>query len=91
MLAHPHKMRCDHRELIMSLADCGLWGVEVYYPGTTDENMAFFKGLAAEFGLAVTCGSDFHGEFREGVTVGCAWREAPELEESYEVIKTLAV
>jgi len=91
VLAHPHKMRCDHLELIKSLADCGLWGVEVYYPGTTEENIAYFKELAERFNLNVTCGSDYHGKNRPGVTIGCAWQELPELEKTYDFMKGLAI
>ncbi len=91
VLAHPHKMRCDHAELVKSLADCGLWGVEVYYPGTTEENIALFSSLARAHGLNITCGSDFHGDNRPEALLGCAWRNTPELEKSYEIIKELAV
>ena len=91
VLAHPHKMRCDHKKLVKSLADCGLWGVEVYYPGTTEENIAFFSGLAREHGLNITCGSDYHGVNRPEAQLGCSFREIPELEDTYEKIKELAV
>ena len=91
VIAHPCKMRCDHAELIRELADCGLWGVEAYYPGFGEETTEYFVGLAKRFGLHVTCGSDYHGGYRPGSPLGCAWRDAEELAESYSILKELAI
>ena len=91
VLAHPHKMRCDHRELVKSLKECGLWGIEVYYPGTTSENVEYFKGLARRYGLMITCGSDYHGRYRPEAALGCAWRNIPELEDTYDALRGYAI
>ena len=91
VLAHPHKMRCDHRALFKSLKDCGLWGVEAYYADMPGEYTRYFKKLAEEFGLNITCGSDYHGRNRPEATLGCAWRDVPELAETYEVLRKLAI
>lgn len=79
VLAHPVKMSCDHRALVTEMKDAGLWGIEAYYPGSSPEQTAKFVSLAEEFGLYVTCGSDFHGPHRPEAQLGCAWRDVPEL------------
>ncbi len=82
VLAHPMKMKCDHRALIKELRGAGLWGVEAYYGADPDAASREFSELSREFGLRVTCGSDFHGENRPGVSLGCAYRPVPELEDT---------
>ena len=82
VLAHPMKMKCDHRALIKELRGAGLWGVEAYYGADPDAASGEFSALAREFGLRVTCGSDFHGENRPGVALGCAFRPVPELDDT---------
>lgn len=79
VLAHPMNMRCDHERLIAQMADCGLWGVEAYYGAASRPAVDFFRGLAKRFGLYTTCGSDFHGGNRPGISLGCAWRDEQEL------------
>lgn len=82
VLAHPMKMRVDHRKLIDAMKAEGLWGLEAYYGLEDCETVERFCGLAREYGLAVTCGSDFHGSNRPSVTLGCSWRDAAELDET---------
>ena len=84
VLAHPMNMRVDHRALIDSMKANGLWGVEAHYGSATEEQKEYFSSLAKEFGLHITCGSDFHGENRPGITLGCSWRDIPELNGSEE-------
>ncbi len=43
------------------LASNGLVGLEVYYTGYTPDEIHFLLDLAAQYGLLVTGGSDFHG------------------------------
>ena len=82
VLAHPMKMRVDHRALIEAMKANGLWGVEAHYGSATDEQKEYFSALAKEYGLHVTCGSDFHGRNRPGISLGCSWRDIPELNET---------
>lgn len=79
VLAHPMKMKVDHRRLIEAMKAEGLWGVEAYYGNFDEETTAYFSALAKEFALRPTCGSDFHGSNRPGVTLGCSWRDTEEL------------
>ena len=84
VLAHPCKIRADADKLIRELADYGLWGLEVFYPASTEGQKRGFLSLCAQLGLHATCGSDFHGKNRENPIGGpyeknqaleCAWRE----------------
>ncbi|MCR5808934.1 MAG: PHP domain-containing protein [Clostridiales bacterium] len=90
VLAHPMKMRCDHRELIEKLKACGLWGIEAYYSSATDEQTEYFLSLAKEFRLHPTCGSDYHGPGRHGgVTMGCAYRPEYDLRMTELLLKSM--
>ena len=84
VLAHPCKIKADADKLIRELADYGLWGLEVFYPASTEGQKRGFLSLCAQLGLNATCGSDFHGKNRENPIGGpyeknqvleCAWRE----------------
>jgi predicted metal-dependent phosphoesterase TrpH len=59
VLAHPG-ISCDY-DLIMSLVDAGLQGLEVYHPKHSRELEEYYLGLCRTHGLAATGGSDFHG------------------------------
>jgi predicted metal-dependent phosphoesterase TrpH len=67
VLAHPAHLDLEMRvqpALIRELSLCGLDGIEVYYPTHTRKMMKKLKAIAAELGLLVTGGSDFHGMTR---------------------------
>ncbi len=87
VLAHPMKMDCDHRALVKELMELGLWGIEAYYSSASREETGYFKSLAEEFSLRVTCGSDFHGPHRPEAALGCAWEDTPELNETEALLK----
>ncbi|MDQ7819558.1 MAG: PHP domain-containing protein [Armatimonadota bacterium] len=59
VLAHPGWGVGD--DLIRTLAREGLEGLEVYYPDHTPAMVEHYLALAAELGLLVTGGTDFHG------------------------------
>lgn len=83
VLAHPCKLQGDSAELIRRLVSSGLDGLEVYYPRSTEVQTEQFLNIAKQYGLMVTCGSDYHGDNRPSVSLGCAWRDTPELNETY--------
>lgn len=70
VLAHPAQM--DSWSLVPELVDAGLLGIEVYHPdhGPDDEERS--RGLASEYGLFMTGGSDYHG--RNGAPSGVGVR-----------------
>jgi predicted metal-dependent phosphoesterase TrpH len=61
VLAHPGRMGDD--SMIPQLVDCGLQGLEVYYPTHGREMEAKYRNLARKYRLAATGGSDYHGSF----------------------------
>lgn len=64
VLAHPYTLKLDDapfRALLKSLISEGLSGIECYYSRHTSEQTAYYRGIAEEYGLLYTCGSDYHG------------------------------
>lgn len=59
-LAHPGTVGRD--ELIPELADAGIEAVEVHHSAHDADARAKYQALAERHGLAVTGGSDYHGE-----------------------------
>lgn len=70
VIAHPCKMHGNPHAAIAKLANAGLWGVEAFYPSSTQGQKELFISIAAQNGLRTTCGSDFHGANRPNVTIG---------------------
>jgi predicted metal-dependent phosphoesterase TrpH len=58
-IAHPGKLGLD--VLIDELAPQGLTAVEVYHPDHSPDDVARYGRMAADRGLLVTGGSDYHG------------------------------
>ncbi len=64
VLAHPYLLHLEEAELaalLVQLKSLGLKGIEAYYSRHTQAQTALYLRLAAQEGLIVTCGSDFHG------------------------------
>jgi predicted metal-dependent phosphoesterase TrpH len=61
-LAHPGLIRRD--DLIPRMAGSGLDALEVYHSDHTGEDVARYRALARQYGLAISGGSDFHGDSR---------------------------
>jgi predicted metal-dependent phosphoesterase TrpH len=59
-------------DLITSLAEAGLAGVEVNHPGHDADKREALSDLVRSLGLAATGGSDDHGEFT-GDRIGCEY------------------
>ncbi|MDO4572872.1 MAG: PHP domain-containing protein, partial [Clostridia bacterium] len=81
--AHPMHAPANLHRLTDRLAAEGLDGLEAYHPSASEGDAALLLSLAEQHGLAVTCGSDFHGANRPGIGLGCTWRESPALEALY--------
>ncbi len=73
-LAHPVRLADRdyelERRLIKRLVDMGLPGIETYHSDHSPEDTARYLGYAAQYGLAVTGGSDFHGDAKPGALLG---------------------
>jgi len=73
VLSHPFTLEPeggDLKKLVQELTDAGLQGIEVHYSEHNAEQTREYLGLASEFDLAVTGGSDFHGEINPKVRIG---------------------
>ena len=62
VLAHPAISRCDHR--IAEWAEAGLDGLEVYHSEHDAEASSRYRQVAESLNLAITGGSDYHGDDR---------------------------
>lgn len=65
VLAHPAQLKLNDNDLDKSLQELikyGLCGIECYYSTHTPEQTERYLMLAGKYGLAITGGSDFHGE-----------------------------
>ncbi|MFF2484141.1 PHP domain-containing protein [Paenibacillus sp. NPDC058071] len=63
VIAHPGLYRND--ELVETIIQHGIQGIEVYHSDHTEEDEVRYLQLAERYGLIVTGGSDYHGE-RQG-------------------------
>jgi hypothetical protein len=73
VLAHPYTLSLSTwgaEAFIKVLKEAGLAGMEVYYPDHTPEQTARYASLASRLRLLVTGGTDFHGSYRNGLSLG---------------------
>ncbi len=73
VLAHPTWVKVADRslnDLVRSLKEQGLDGVEVYYSTHNPRQTREYLSLAQQLGLLVTGGSDFHGLTKPDIEVG---------------------
>lgn len=74
VLAHPVRLgKRDHaqeEQMIREMIDQGLPGIEVWHSDHTAEDSVRYLAIARKYGLAVTGGSDFHGEHKPTVKLG---------------------
>lgn len=73
VLAHPIYLNLNQEELdslLGQLAEKGLKGIEAYYTYNTQEQTDMLLKLAERHGLAITGGSDFHGNYKPEIEIG---------------------
>jgi predicted metal-dependent phosphoesterase TrpH len=73
VLAHPFTLGLERnrlREFVAGLAREGLQGLEVYYSEHNAEQQKQCLAMAQEAGLALSGGSDFHGDLNPDVRLG---------------------
>ncbi len=80
-IAHPKKFLQDGRleMLISGLKPFGLDGLEVDYPGHSEQDKKALNALCAKYRLVATGGSDFHGEEDKDFTIELDDRTAKRL------------
>ena len=74
VLAHPIRLGLRDREaeenFIGELRDAGLRGIEVFHSDHAPADMERYAGIAQKYNLAVSGGSDFHGEVKPQISLG---------------------
>lgn len=76
-LAHPVRIglpAAPERDLILRVKGLGMQAIEVHHSDHSGEHRERYGAIAAEFGLAVTGGSDFHGGNKPEVDLGTGRR-----------------
>lgn len=74
VLAHPFQYKLTDealRNLLRRGKSAGLMGMECRYSGYDEDRTAYLESLAQEFSLLKTGGSDFHGERKPQIHLGC--------------------
>ncbi len=78
VLAHPIRLGFRDPKLeenfIRDLRDAGLRGIEVFHSDHSPDDMQRYAGLARKYDLAVSGGSDFHGEVKPQISLGTGLR-----------------
>jgi hypothetical protein len=74
VLAHPIRLgirdASAEEALIRDLRDAGLGGIEVYHSDHSPDDVRRYAEIAKKYGLAVTGGSDFHGDAKPDIALG---------------------
>lgn len=74
VLAHPLLIQTQHDEiledLVITLMEMGLKGLEVYYPEHSPEKTAHYAKIANRRRLLMTGGTDFHGSLKPEIKMG---------------------
>jgi hypothetical protein len=72
-LAHPIRVKDDVPAIMPELRDAGLTAIEAYHSDHDEEHVQLYLGLAKQYGMLVTGGSDFHGAVKPGVKLGTGY------------------
>lgn len=80
VLAHPMVTLVD--EMILSMKEAGLGGIEVFYPNVSENITSFYSNIAKKYNLIATGGSDAHGDRVRHTQVG-------KIKVGYEVVEQL--
>lgn len=77
ILAHPCKIKADVAALVARLHQAGLDGLEAFYPTATPGQRETYISMAQQYGMLLSCGSDFHGDNRPDNVLGSTWQDTP--------------
>jgi len=69
-LAHPIRLREDVTVVLPELREAGLNAIEAYHSDHSAADTELYLSLAAQHGLIVTGGSDFHGAVKPEIHLG---------------------
>ncbi len=89
VFAHPLQYRLSYEELLeltALLKEKGIVGMECIYSVYSDEETRYLEGIARDFDLCVTGGSDFHGSGKPHISIGTG---CGDMEVGYELLQKL--
>lgn len=94
VLAHPHTLGIsraeDMAQLLHSLKDDGLIGLEAIYSSYQRHERDGYSDLARRFGLVPSGGSDFHGDYKPGLELGIGYGDLHVRDEVLEELREFA-
>jgi predicted metal-dependent phosphoesterase TrpH len=70
IIAHPGDNLKNNMDMLDDIIREGVMGIEVFSNYHTPGQIEFFYKKAVEENLLITCGSDFHGKNKPGITIG---------------------
>ena len=70
VLAHPGINIHEDEALLGQIVRAGIKGIEAISSYHSKAQVAFYREAAQKWGLAVTCGSDFHGKIKPAIQLG---------------------
>lgn len=77
VLAHPHTLSIttarEMAAVLQRLRDAGLVGLEAVYSSYRRHEREGYADLARRFGLCVSGGSDYHGDYKPGLALGAGY------------------
>lgn len=71
VLAHPHLIK--DFTIIQALIEMDFDGIEAYYGKMTPDKEKRWVKIGEKKGWIITGGSDYHGEIKPFLTLGCSW------------------
>ncbi len=76
-LAHPFRLSRRSPEAfekdLAAMREMGLGAIEVYHSDHSAQEVEFYLSLARRYSLAITGGTDFHGDNKPGLTLGAGY------------------
>lgn len=71
VIAHPHLIK--EQQIVKELLEMKFDGIECYYGKFLDDQSKRWLTIAKKKGWLITGGSDFHGDIRPNIELGCSW------------------
>lgn len=71
VIAHPHLM--EDIKTLKEILEMDFDGIECYYGKFASQDHQRWVKIAQNRGMLITGGSDFHGEIKPTIPLGCSW------------------
>lgn len=92
VVAHPHTVADragEFSEAFAAFARIGIAGIECHYPEYPPELRRRLEARADQLGLIATGGSDFHGTYKPGLSVGTGYGDLVVPDRAYRALQTV--